>query len=112
MCLKQKIYAKDKGRNNPPHELMSDTIKTWGVGTYAYTQLLNHLNQEKASLLEKIEHYERELQINLNKTTNGTGKKTKHQQTGFENGFNIDNLDDLNTLEKNFEFYYERNIRP
>ena len=91
---------------------MSDTIKTWGVGTYAYTQLINHLNQEKASLLEKIEHYERELQINLNKT-NGASKKSK-QQMGFETNGYLDNLDEYssNSLEKNFEFYYERNIRP
>jgi hypothetical protein len=40
-----KIYAKDKGNNNPPHELMSDTVTTWGTGTYAFTQLVNHLNQ-------------------------------------------------------------------
>lgn len=40
-----KIYAKDKGKNNPPHELMSDDISTWGTGTYAFTQLVNHLNQ-------------------------------------------------------------------
>lgn len=88
---------------------MSDTIKTWGVGTYAYTQLINHLNQEKASLLEKIEHYERELQMNSNKTTNGTNKKSK--QIGFEHGY-LDNLDDFNSNEKSYDFYYERNIRP
>ena len=40
-----KIYAKDKGTNNPPYDLVSDTVTTWGVGTYAYTQLVNHLNQ-------------------------------------------------------------------
>ena len=88
---------------------MSDTIKTWGVGTYAYTQLINHLNQEKASLLEKIEHYERELQMNSNKTTNWASKKSK--QIGFEYGY-LDNLDDFNSNEKSYDFYYERNIRP
>ena len=40
-----KIYAKDKGSSNPPYDLVSDTVTTWGVGTYAYTQLVNHLNQ-------------------------------------------------------------------
>ena len=35
----------DKGRNNPPHELVAENVKTWGIGTYVYTQLVNHLNQ-------------------------------------------------------------------
>ena len=100
-----KIYAKDKGKNNPPYELVSETIKTWGVGTYAYTQLINHLNQEKASLLEKMEHYERELNINVNKT-NGTHRKSK--QNGFDHS--LDSSGDF--YEKNIEFIYEKNIRP
>ncbi len=24
---------------------MSETVKSWGVGTYVFTQLVNHLNQ-------------------------------------------------------------------
>jgi hypothetical protein len=41
----KKIYAKDKGKLNPPYELVSDDVITWGSGTYAFTQLVNHLNQ-------------------------------------------------------------------
>ena len=55
-----KVYARGKGRDNLPHEVVSDTVTTWGVGTYALTSLVNHLNQEKATLLEKVENYERE----------------------------------------------------
>ena len=84
---------------------MSDTIKTWGVGTYAYTQLTNHLNQEKASLLEKMEHYERELNISASKI-NGTSRKSKHN--GFDHS--MDGSDGF--YEKNIEFIYEKNIRP
>ena len=40
-----KIYAYGKGSNNPPYELMSETVKSWSNGTYAYTQLVDHLNQ-------------------------------------------------------------------
>ena len=56
-----KIYAKDKGANNPPHDLVSDTVVTWGVGTYAYTQLVNHLNQvyisSKLNILFRLKFY-------------------------------------------------------
>ena len=102
-----KIYAKDKGKTNVPHELMSESIKTWGVGTYAYTQLINHLNQEKASLLEKTEHYERELHINTATKTPTNGRKSK------QNNINdLDFNDDFNTNSRNIEFYFEINIRP
>ena len=39
-----KIFAKDKGKTNLPHDIMSDSILTWGIGTYALTSLLNHLS--------------------------------------------------------------------
>jgi hypothetical protein len=35
----------NKGKNNPPHELVAENVKSWGIGTYVYTQLVNHLNQ-------------------------------------------------------------------
>lgn len=110
-----KIYAKDKGRNNAPHELQSETVKTWGYGTYAFTQLVNHLNQEKASLLEKMEHYERDLQLNVNKSSesqesmNEFGLNTARDAYNSLRGYN--NISE-NLMDNEFEFYFERNIRP
>ena len=40
-----KIFAKDKGISNLPHDIMSENVLTWGIGTYAFTSLVNHLNQ-------------------------------------------------------------------
>jgi len=89
-----KIYANEKGQTNLPHELMSDTVSTWGSGTYAYTQLVNHLNQEKACLLEKVEHYERDL------ITSPSIKVTKNT-----------NQDQDEFIDRNVEFHYHKTIR-
>jgi len=106
------IYAKDKCPNgNAQHELKSETVKTWGVGTYAFTQLVNHLNQEKASLLEKVEHYERDLNManNISKSNNASSSSL--------NEFKFNNRDSHQSFnnfgeDKQFEFYFEKNIRP
>lgn len=112
-----KIYAKDKGSNNPPHELQSETTKTWGIGTYAFTQLSNHLNQEKASLLEKAEHYERDLQLNANKSNNEFADSAKLKDFGFNNNVRHSYKSFGNNIKESladneFEFYFERNVRP
>lgn len=110
-----KIYANGKGRNNPPNELESETTKNWGIGTYAFTQLVNHLNQEKASLLEKVEHYERDLQLNTNKT-NDIHENAKLSDFGFNNVRssykNFGNNIKESYADNEFEFYFEKNIRP
>ncbi|RNA43834.1 intermediate filament tail domain [Brachionus plicatilis] len=98
-----KIFAKDKGRNYPPHELMSDTVVNWGTGTYAYTSLVNHLNQERASLLEKIEHYEREVQVSLKKKIDTNQIRERLDELDLDEKFDF---------SRDFEFYYEKNIRP
>jgi hypothetical protein len=108
---------------------MSDHIFTWGTGTYALTSLMNHLNQEKASLLEKVEHYERDLvpsnpSSGYNTHSSSSSIKNNHR---ISNGLRNDSLDsmrgdsfyDLNSSNDGFynnnnsyEFYYEKNIRP
>ncbi|CAF1129739.1 unnamed protein product [Brachionus calyciflorus] len=98
----EQIFAKDKGRNYPPHELMSETVKNWGNGTYAYTSLVNHLNEERASLLEKIEHYEREIQVPVNRI----------DKDRIQNRLDELDLDKKINFEQDFEFYFERNLRP
>lgn len=109
-----KIYAKNKGENNAPHELQSETVRTWGIGTYAFTQLLNHLNQEKASLLEKTEHYERDLQINVNKTNHHEEISSRLNQLGLNNVRESYKQfsNSGNMMDNEFEFYFERNVRP
>lgn len=102
---------------------MSDTVTNWGIGTYAFTSLVNHLNQvsfkifeffvkklilsnfkqEKANLLEKLEHYEREIQVNVNKDNFAKAS------TALKEKF-IDL--DQNFIDRDFEFYFERNVRP
>ena len=90
---------------------MSDTVTNWGVGTYAFTQLVNHLNQEKASLLEKMEHYERELQIKTTKETSRIGlEKLDERENGYSDVYNDTGYGKI--IDRDFEFYYERNIRP
>lgn len=75
------------------------------MGTYAFTQLVNHLNQEKANLLEKTEHYERDIQVNVQKDGKRVSKSLRD---------NFDELNDVNSkfgnLENEFEFYYEKNV--
>ncbi len=101
---------------------MSDHIVTWGTGTYALTSLMNHLNQEKASLLEKVEHYERDLVPSTSGYSSSSSSKNNHRMS---NGLRNDSLDsmrgdsfyDLNSsndgyYNNNYEFYYEKNIRP
>ena len=112
---------------------MSDDISTWGTGTYAFTQLVNHLNQvyccvcfirhlilyykrfllkkkEKSSLLEKVEHYERDLQVNVKKS-NDTHRSAMSFGSDLGNGHEV--LSDFSTnLDNEYEFYYEKNVRP
>lgn len=109
-----KIYASGKGRNNAPHELQSDTVKTWGIGTYAFTQLVNHLNQEKANLLEKVEHYERDLQLNVNKVSNKNefGSTNSIRETYRDNYNDANYNGNASMMDNDFEFYFEKNIRP
>jgi hypothetical protein len=95
---------------------MSDSVQTWGVGTYAFTQLVNHLNQEKASLLEKVEHYEREVQKEPIDTTNNSNnrriisKNIRHNFDDYDSKFEDDIT--VDNLGNQYEFYYEKNVRP
>jgi len=106
-----KIYAKDKGNNNPPHELTSETITSWGCGTYVFTQLFNHLNQEKASLIEKMEHYERELSAKPRKTINEQANEFDSLNlsnfTNNLNGSNFTNFSKLRQQNASDEQLYE-----
>lgn len=74
--------------------------------------------KEKATLLEKVEHYERDIQINRS-TTDAHRKTTSAASRFAETFFGVD-LDadgtaardpDVN-VARDFEFYYERNVRP
>ncbi len=120
-----KIYAKDKGKTNLPHDIMSDHIVTWGTGTYALTSLMNHLNQEKASLLEKVEHYERDLVPSNTSSGYSTHSSSSKNNQRISNNLRNDSLEsmrgdsiyELNSsndgfYNNNYEFYYEKNIRP
>ena len=62
--------------------------------------------KEKASLLEKVEHYERDLQPSSNKSS----EKRIHKSADSNY---IDDFDDFqNDVQTNYEFYYEKNLRP
>lgn len=107
-----KIFAKGKCSGQNPHELQSD-IKTWGIGTYAFTQLVNHVNQEKASLLEKVEHYERDLQLNVTKSNNASSSSLNEygNSNGRDHYHGYGNHNDGHT-DRQYEFYFEKNVRP
>lgn len=122
----------EEERSLLPHELMSESTVNWGVGTYVQTTLLNHLNEEKASLLEKLEHYERALPSE-SLSSNNTYKKnqqqhhnrlknrsvdsmgTREEEDEEENNSNV--MTDFSTNNDNglmtntaYEFQYEKNI--
>jgi hypothetical protein len=62
--------------------------------------------KEKASLLEKVEHYERDLQPSSNKSS----EKRVHKSADSDC---INDYEDFqNDVQTNYEFYYEKNLRP
>ena len=69
---------------------------------------MNHLNQERASLLEKIEHYERDLHPSL-----GKANDIRTDEFGMRNVRDDLNNDSRDThVDTDFEFYFEKNYRP
>ncbi len=86
------------------------------------TQHFYLTKKEKANLLEKVEHYERDLVSSCEKSF----ANVKSSDLGYHrsNGWRNSSLDsdssfsDLNTLtlgdtsSSNYEFYYEKNVRP
>lgn len=61
------------------------------------------LVQERASLLEKMEHYEREVQVNVNKKLDPNEIRNKLDALDLNENFDF---------SRDFEFYFEKNIRP
>lgn len=71
------------------------------------------MNQEKASLLEKVEHYERDLQLNVTKSNNASSSSLNEygNSNGRDHYHGYGNHNDGHT-DRQYEFYFEKNVRP
>ena len=76
---------------------------------------MNHLNQEKATLLEKVEHSERDLQVNVSKSNQHVDLSSQLSEFGMNNvreAYKNYSSNGDSMMDREFEFYFEKNIRP